>query len=75
MLTSSQAINQITSGMSVSQLRALANQVDASVGSQNTLLLYSGGVGEIGADGKNEFGAGEISKSLSEKAILRSLNS
>jgi hypothetical protein len=46
MTTAAEALNGITSGMTVDDLRALANTVDASVGNAK-LLLYSGGTGQF----------------------------
>ena len=40
------ARNDANDPMSVNELRALANTVDVSTGN-STILLYSGGVGEI----------------------------
>lgn len=47
-ISAQDAINSIMSGMTVAELKALANTVDASVG-DSTLLLYSGGVGAYNA--------------------------
>lgn len=62
MTTAQEAVNSITAGMTVEQLRVLANTVDAGVGDA-TLLLYSGGVGAIQPDVRNRFGAGFIAES------------
>lgn len=64
MATAAQALSQITNGMTVAQLRALANTVDASVGN-STLLLYSGGVGSDVGGGTREFSAKELAENLS----------
>ncbi len=45
-LTAAQANAQITSGMTVAQIRAIINQVDANPNA-STVLLYGGGVGNI----------------------------
>lgn len=62
-MDSQSAINEILSRdaarnpMSVAHLRLLVSSVEASVGN-STLLLYSGGVGDIDvATGYREFGA------------------
>lgn len=59
--------------MTVSQLRALANTVDASVGDA-TLLLFSGGVGDLLSDGSTyQYGAGEIASALSDGATVKTI--
>ncbi|MCB9985186.1 MAG: hypothetical protein H6864_05810 [Micavibrio sp.] len=66
MTTVSDILNQITSGMSVDDIRALVNTWDMDVG-DGTLLLYSGGVGDIDPQtGYRDYGARELAETLSD---------
>ncbi|GJL74314.1 calcium-binding protein [Nitrosomonas sp.] len=74
------AISQITARietgnpMSVSELQTLANSVDANVG-DSTLLLYSGGAGEIvnPATGYREFSSKFIAESLVNGSTVKTI--
>jgi len=74
------AIDQITARidagnpMSVSELQTLANSVDASIGS-STLLLYSGGIGEIidPVTGIRDFSAKAIAESLANGSTVKTI--
>lgn len=66
MTTVSDILNQITSGMSVDDIRALVNTWDMDVG-DSTLILYSGGVGDINPQtGYRDYGARELAETLSD---------
>ncbi|SFL62127.1 IS630 transposase-related protein, partial [Nitrosomonas communis] len=74
------AINEIISRnaannpMSVNELQALANTVDVSAG-DSTILLYSGGVGEITdpVTGYREFKALDFAESLSNGSTVKTI--
>ena len=78
-MNASDALNEITARetagnpMSVSELRALANSVDASTGN-STLLLWSGGVGkDASSNGEKEFKAKAIAESLSNDSSVKTI--
>jgi hypothetical protein len=60
--------------MSISELQALANSVDASAGN-STLLLFSGGIGDIiDVDtGRRDFSAEDIAKSLANGDTVKTI--
>ncbi|UJP04803.1 MAG: hypothetical protein LZF61_08045, partial [Nitrosomonas sp.] len=65
--------NPSASPMSTTMLQDLANRVDASVGNA-TLLLYSGGVGEIDAKtGDRQFGARAIAEALTNETTVKTI--
>ncbi|PTQ88478.1 Ca2+-binding RTX toxin-like protein [Nitrosomonas nitrosa] len=74
------AINEIAirsaanNPMSVNELRLLANNVDVTIGN-STLLLYSGGVGEIidPLTGYREFKASDFAESLSNATSVKTI--
>ncbi|SDX17986.1 calcium-binding protein, partial [Nitrosomonas communis] len=68
------ARNNANNPMSVNELRALANTVDVSTGN-STILLYSGGVGEIidPVIGYREFKTSDFAESLSNAASVRTI--
>ncbi len=73
-ISAQDAINSITSNMTVSELRALANTVEASVG-DSTLLLYSGGVGAYNAEtGRYEYSAGNIAGTLADGTNIKTIS-
>ncbi|GKS69222.1 hypothetical protein W03_12260 [Nitrosomonas sp. PY1] len=78
-MNASNALNEITANeaagnpMSVNELRALANSVDASTGN-STLLLWSGGVGkDTNSNGEKEFKAKTIAESLSNGSSVKTI--
>ncbi len=78
-MDSQSALNEIairnTAGnpMSVGELQALANSVDASTG-DSILLLWSGGVGnDINSNGEKEFRAKTIAESLSNDSSVKTI--
>ena len=68
------ARNTAGNPMSVSELRALADSVDASVGNSQ-LLLFSGGVGDVvdPDTGFREFSAGDMASSLADGTNVRTI--
>ncbi|MCC6921980.1 MAG: hypothetical protein IT525_02775, partial [Nitrosomonas sp.] len=74
------AIDQITARidvgnpMSVSELQTLANSVDAGIGN-STLLLYSGGIGEIvdSDRGVRSYAARDIAENLADGSTIKTI--
>ncbi|MDV6345102.1 calcium-binding protein, partial [Nitrosomonas sp. Is37] len=68
------ARNAANNPMSVNELRALANTVDVSTGN-STILLYSGGVGEITdpITGFRNFAAMQLAESLSNGSTVKTI--
>ncbi|SDY86879.1 calcium-binding protein, partial [Nitrosomonas sp. Nm33] len=68
------ARNAANNPMSVNELQALANTVDISTGN-STILLYSGGVGEITdpVTGYREFKALDFAESLSNGSTVKTI--
>jgi hypothetical protein len=67
-ITAEQALQQITSDMSVEQIREIIKQVDVNPGGEK-VILYSGGVGDvIGIDENGnprmQYGSGEIAREI-----------
>lgn len=83
-ITAQQAIDQINSWNSdpgytitIQNLKDLADQVDVSTGSADTIILYSGGVGDVVdvQTGFREFRAKSIAEELSDLSFNGSVKS
>lgn len=72
MATLQEALDSITVGMTVEQLKTLANSIDIDT-SGSTLLLYSGGVGELDSLGQYQYGAGEIANVIADGANIKTI--
>jgi len=72
-ITVQEAINQVQVGMDVEQIRGIVNKLDLSV--NGTLLLNSGGIGEVLPDGNNQFRSEKFADALAASSDASTIRS